>query len=67
MSKYRRRKSRLYDAISRYDGVDMSSLDEGDMNDVRSLIMCGYLEFDDSRQGMVLKATERATAVIDRE
>ncbi len=67
MSKYRRRKSRLYDAISRFDGLDMSSLSEEDVQDVRGLVACGYLVFDGSREGMFLLATERARAVIDRE
>ncbi|MGN0099011.1 MAG: hypothetical protein ACI38Y_06780 [Candidatus Methanomethylophilaceae archaeon] len=67
MSKYRKRKSKLYDAILRYDGADITPLSDEEIDEVRGLIMCGYLVFDDSIKGMVLKATDRAMAVIDRE
>ncbi len=67
MSKYRKRKSKLYDAIVRYDGVDVTSLSEEELHEVYGLIPCGYLVFDDSRQGMILKATDRARVVISRE
>lgn len=67
MSKYRKRKSKLYDAILRYDGVDVTSLSEEELHEVYGLISCGYLVFDDSRQGMILKATDRAMVVISRE
>ena len=67
MSKYRKRKSKLYDAILRYDGVDVTPLSDEEIAEVRGLIMCGYLVFDDSTEGMVLMATDRALAVIDRE
>ncbi len=49
MSKYRKRKSKLYEAIEKYDGVDMSGLSEEECSVVSGLLSTGYLVFDDSR------------------
>ena len=67
MSKYRRRKSKLYVAIERYDGAELSDLSEEDLQTVAGRLSMGYLIFDDSRKGMFVVSTDLGRMVIDRE
>ena len=67
MSKYKARKTLLFTNIGRFAGCDVRRLPEEDLPDVRALIMCGYLVYDDSTTGMVLKLTPIGEEVMSRE
>lgn len=67
MSKYKNRKTLLFQHISNLKDRDATDMSQDELRIMRVLVMAGYLVYDEGIDGMRLHATELGEGVLARE
>lgn len=67
MTRRRKRKSKLYEAIEYFDGIDLKDVPIERVGVLRDLMSAGYLCYDDDVPGMVIRPTVDGKEVLENE